>query len=118
MQQDGEDAPALLVARQIFDGLDAQVAQRQQRVASGGVAQALGQLFGRQAHLAEQFVEQMGLVLEMPVHRAAGHAGGLGDLLQGAVRHPFFQEQQLGRGEDRGAGLLGLFFGSAHGDVS
>ena len=30
------------------------------------------------------------------------------------MRHPLFQEQQLGRGEDRGAGLLGLFFGSGH----
>ncbi|MOA69643.1 hypothetical protein D3C78_1979480 [compost metagenome] len=60
----------------------------------------------------------MGLVLEVPVHRATGDPGRLGDLFQGAVGHALFQKQLFCGQQNGAAGLLGLFFGSAHGGVS
>ncbi|MNP38221.1 hypothetical protein D3C76_1317180 [compost metagenome] len=114
MQQDVEDPPALLVPCQVDDGLQAEVAQRQHRVLVTAAAQALDHLLLGQAHLGQHLVEQVGLVLEMPVDRATGHAGGAGDLFEGGVGHAIFEEKVLGGVKDRATGFLGFFFRSAH----
>jgi len=61
-------------------------------------------------------VEQVGLVLEVPVNRAARYTGMPGNVLQAGVGDPAFEEQLFGRREDGVAGFLRVFFGSAHGD--
>jgi len=62
-------------------------------------------------------VEQVRLVLEVPVHGAARHASVARDLIETGVGYSLVQKQPLGGGEDGDAGLLGFFFGSAHGQV-
>ena len=75
-----------------------------------------GQGFQRQADLVEHFVEQVGLVLKVPVDRTARYTGMPGDVLQAGMGDPAFEEQLLGSREDGVAGFLRIFFGSAHGD--
>ncbi|MOA17062.1 hypothetical protein D3C78_1373040 [compost metagenome] len=64
--------------------------------------------------MLEHGLEQVGLVLEVPVERAAGHAGGAGDLLKGGVGHALFEKQLFGGSQQGAARLLGFFFGAAH----
>ncbi|MOA20605.1 hypothetical protein D3C78_1410590 [compost metagenome] len=92
MQQDGEDALALLVARQADDGLHAQVAQGPDGLLAIAAAKELRHLLLGQAYLGQHFVEQVRFVLEMPVDGTTGHPGGAGDLLQRRVRHTVLQE--------------------------
>ncbi|MOA38379.1 hypothetical protein D3C78_1600570 [compost metagenome] len=77
--------------------------------------QAQRQLLRRQAHLVEQIVEQVSLVLEVPVHRAARHPRRLGDLFEAGIRHPLLQEQTFRRIQNPLTGFFGIFFCSSHG---
>ena len=115
MQKDGHHASLLLVPAQCADTLKAELTQRPQWLLLGAAAQPLGHLFRRQAHLVEHFVEQVSLVLEMPVHRATRHASVTGDLVEAGVRHALVEKQSLGGGEQGDSGLFGVFFGSSHG---
>lgn len=54
--------------------------------------------------------EQLALVAEMPIHRAAGHPGGGGDLFEGGVAHPALQKHPARSIDDVQAGDLGFFF--------
>ena len=86
----------------------------QQRLLRITLAQTLGELFGRQAYAVEHLVEQVGLVLEVPVQCPARHPGRPGDLLQRGVCHPLSQKQLFGGLQQLLAGLLGLLFGTTH----
>ena len=57
--------------------------------------------------------EKVGLVAEMPIDRAAGHAGFLGDLFEGRIRHPVAAEDLAGAEDDPVTGLGGFGFGLA-----
>jgi len=77
-------------------------------------AQTADGLFHREHGTVHHGVEQIGLVLEVPVHRASGHAGRLRHVLQRGPRDALECKQVLGRINQCGAGLLCIFFGSAH----
>ncbi|MCY1384420.1 hypothetical protein D9M71_597110 [compost metagenome] len=85
IKQDGEDASLAFVAGKILDDVDAAVAQRQHRVAGTVVGEQRRHALWRQAHLIKHLVEQVGLVLEMPVHRAPGHPCLASDGVQAGV---------------------------------
>ena len=115
VQEDGHDPALLLIPAQGTDAFDTEFIQRPQRLLLSAAAKPLGHLFRGQANLVEHFVKQMRLVLEMPVHGAAGHAGIAGNLVETGVRHTLVEKQPLGRGEQGNTGLFGVFFSSSHG---
>ncbi|MCY1183797.1 hypothetical protein D9M73_244450 [compost metagenome] len=115
LQEDGEHPPALLVAGEVFHHFHAQVEQRLQRIVPAASRQAQRQLFRRQAHLVEQVVEQMSLVLEVPIHCSARHPRRLGDLFEAGVRHSPLEEQSFRRIQNRLTSFFGIFFCSSHG---
>ncbi len=114
LHQDGQDAALLLLRQQRLHGLQAEVVERAQRVAAIAAGQALGELLRRQAYLVEHLVEQVGLVLEVPVDGATGHPGGPGDLFQAGMGHALFQEQFLGGQEDGRTGFFRIFLCASH----
>ena len=76
------------------------LAQGRQRRAAAAGRRCGGRLLHRQAHALHHRVEEVALVLEVPVDGAAGDAGGLRDVLQRRARHPLRLEQALGGVED------------------
>ena len=93
-------------------------AQLAQRVGAAIAPDILQGLFQRKRDTLHHGVEEIGLVLEVPVHRASGHAGRLRHVLQRGPRDALECKQVLGRINQCGAGLLCIFFGSAHGVTS
>jgi hypothetical protein len=67
-------------------------------------------LFHGQCDPFHHGVEQVRLVLEMPVHRAARGAGPPRDVLQAGARHPLALKQVLGRIQQLVAGGQSFFF--------
>jgi hypothetical protein len=66
-----------------------------------------------QGHTVDHRLEEIALVLEMPVDRSARAARGLRDFLEGSVRHPFLMEDPLGRVEYGLAGRQRVFLGAS-----
>lgn len=113
-QQDGQEVALLLVAGQAGHEFHEEVAQVLQGMPGCGGVQPLGELLPARTDLVEHFVEQMALVLEVPVDRTPRHATGAGDLLEAGMGHAVAQKQLLGGGEDVFAGLFGISLGSTH----
>ena len=65
----------------------------------------------------EQGVEQVFFVFEMPVERAAGYAGFLGNFLQRGAGYAVALEYFQRRVQQVLAGFLGFDFGFAHGGL-
>lgn len=59
-------------------------------------------------------MEQVRLVVEMPVDGSTSHAGLAGYLFQGGVRDALGEEQLFGGGEYAAPGFLCVLFGSSH----
>ncbi|MOA37465.1 hypothetical protein D3C78_1590560 [compost metagenome] len=64
-------------------------------------------------------LDQLGLVVEVPIDGAAGNPRQLGDIRQGGTRNPALVEGLFRSFENLCAGFLGFFFGSTdHGSTT
>ena len=110
---DGHHALQPRVAGDLAQDVEQQIAQAPHRVGRivGGRLQPM--LLEGQHGAVHHRVVQVGLVAEVPVDRAARHAGSLGHFLQGCARHAALLEHRLGGIEQRMARLLGFLLGAA-----
>lgn len=74
---------------------------------------ALQFLHERQVHPFDDRGQHLALVLEVPVHGAAGIAGAGTDHLQRGTGHAMFMEAGFGGVKDAFPGCLGVLFGLA-----
>ena len=106
--------------RQAVVGCQADVAHRVADV--GGAFRcergAVNTFLQRQGDALHHGVDQIGLVLEMPIYRAACCAGALGDVLQACARYALLLEQVLGSIQQFVARFLRFFFGSTDHGIS
>ena len=108
VDQDGVD-PAIAGSLQALETAQAGQADRlQRRVGEPRVADLLHQLLEGHAHPAEHRLEEVRLVLEVPVDGASRHARVTGDLLQGGAGHALLEEHLLG-GVEQGLACRGGF---------
>lgn len=69
------------------------------------------------ADTLEQRVEQVFLIFEMPIERAARYAGGLGDFVERGARNPFAVKGFQGGKHQVFFGFQGFGFGFSHNGV-
>jgi len=111
-----EYAPRLRVGHGGAQRRHVAVADLRHRVVERALAALEDLRLQRQRDAVEHRVEEVGLVAEVPVHRAARDAGRARDLLQRGARHAAALEFALGHVEDARAGALGVLLGaSRHG---
>jgi len=111
--QDGEDALALLILCQGDEALDRRLLDQAQRVGVAVGHRPLDDILRWQLHALVQCLEQLDLVLEVPVDGAPGHPGRVGDQLQRGARHPVHEEQPLRCVQNLLPGLFRLGLGAA-----
>ena len=97
---DLEHAPRLRVVGRLAQHRDHAAADVAERISEGVVARASDHLLHRQRHAREHRGEEIGLVAEVPVDRAAGHAGSCGDVLERRARGPAAAEYPFRRVEN------------------
>jgi len=94
---DLEHAPRLRVVGGLAEHRDHAAADVAERIGERVVARAPDHLLHRQRHAREHGGEEIGLVAEMPVDRAARHAGRGGDVLERRARRAAAAEYPFGR---------------------
>src|SRR5690606_32775864 len=104
VQQHGVHPLAARIARKFAQRIQAQGAQGRQGSCGSLLLHLLDQLVERQAHPHGQRVEDVGLVAEVPVDGAAGHAGMPGDLLERGIGVAALEQHLLGGIEQELAG--------------
>ncbi|GAP35502.1 hypothetical protein ISF6_1275 [Piscinibacter sakaiensis] len=113
VRRDLEHPAHLRVGRRLVQRTEQAAADLRQRVLRLRAAQALDLLLHRQGHAHHHRVEEVGLVLEVPVDRAAADAGRGRDLVQRGARDPALVEHAFGGVEQQVAGGARLFLGAA-----
>ena len=89
--------PGALVCRNFAHGTRNSALQLGQRVLPDILPDLLQRIFHWQCGALHHGVEQIRLVLEMPVNRAPAHPRRLGNVIQGCAGHAFFRKHQLSR---------------------
>ena len=97
MEDDVEDRFLLGVAGHRTQHMQHHLAQCSKRIATGCGDDFIEHGLHRQEHPVTHRLKQCALVLEMPVDRAARHAGGTGDIVQCGARDALVDEFALGR---------------------
>jgi len=95
--RDLEHAPRLRVGGRAAQRPQQRRPQARQRVLAGRAGCLVAGALQRQGDPVHHRVEQVGLVLEVPVDCTAGGAGGRGDVLQRGARDALGLEQTLRR---------------------
>ncbi|MNN63251.1 hypothetical protein D3C81_1786160 [compost metagenome] len=113
------DSSGFRVKHHLVHQLDQQLAHAAERIKLLFAFTGAGQGIKRLVQAFEHGFDQRGLVVEVPVDRAAGHARQLGDIRQCGTRYPALIEGLLRSLKNLGAGFLGFFFGSTdHGSTT
>ncbi|CAM2152018.1 hypothetical protein PT2222_270088 [Paraburkholderia tropica] len=109
-KQDLEHAAAARVAGRIAQTERAQILDAPERVGLARIDRGGLEFVERQDHTVEHRREQIALVLEMPVDRAARHAGGLRNVGKRCARNAFFKKDVFGGVENAVARLQRFLF--------
>ncbi|MDQ7972818.1 MAG: hypothetical protein REJ24_09650 [Rhodocyclaceae bacterium] len=118
VRSDLEHAPHLRVGGDEPQGRDHALLQHGERIVLRAVGRHAHAVLHGQGHALHHGVEQVGLVLEVPVDGAARGAGLLRDLLQRGLRDALRLKQDLGSIQQAMPGGEGLFLGATNHDVS
>lgn len=100
----------------LLQHIQRRVHQVVQRVRAVRGVQRIQAVFEGQRRARHHGVEQVGLVLEVPVDRPSRDPGFARNVLQRGARHALPREQGFGGIEQGLAGLEGVFLGAAHGN--
>ncbi|KAF1853837.1 hypothetical protein Lal_00007103 [Lupinus albus] len=111
VEDDVEDAPAALIGGGQGQHIDAAAQELAQRVFHLRAGVFFQHRFHGQAHAFTHGVEQVALVLEMPVDGPARDLSGLGHIGQRGLRDAALMEHLLGRIEDAGTRFQRFFLG-------
>jgi hypothetical protein len=90
------------------------LAQPGHGIAKGRVGRPGEGVFQRQDDTLHHGVEEVGLVLEVPVDGTTGQAGSLGDVVQGGARNTLLLKDLLCRVQNVATGDEGVFFRAAN----
>ncbi|EEF25511.1 conserved hypothetical protein, partial [Ricinus communis] len=99
----------MLVIYQDLQNFDCALLDQAKRIVMSVLDRIVDHSFLRQADLAVQRGQDLGLVLEMPVDRTARYACALGNLFEARAADAVFIEDLGGGCEDFLAGLGGIF---------
>ncbi len=103
-----------VVALQPLEKVQQRVAEYRPRPSFGICGILRDAVFDVVADTLEQRVEQVFLIFEMPIERAARYAGGLGDFVERGARNPFAVKGFQGGKHQVFFGFQGFGFGFSH----
>lgn len=106
-----------VVALQPLEKVQQRVAEYRPRPSFGIFGILRDAVFDVVADTLEQRVEQVFLIFEMPIERAARYAGGLGDFVERGARNPFAVKGLQGGKHQVFFGFQGFGFGFSHNGV-